>query len=72
MREQCRNSVLFRGVTVKRGAFIKDSIVMQSTTLEENTSIQNAILDKNVVITRGKELKGDLNWPIIVGKGIRV
>lgn len=67
-----QNSVLFRGVTVKRGAFIKDSIVMQGTMLEENASIQNAILDKNVIITNGKEIKGDLNWPIIVGKGIRV
>ena len=67
-----QNSVRFRGATVKRGAVIKDSIVMQGTTLEENTSIKYAILDKNVIITRGKEIKGDINWPIIVGKNIKV
>lgn len=66
------NSVLFRGVTVKRGAVVKDSIVMQGASIEENASVQNAILDKNVVITWGKQLKGELNWPMIVGKDVRV
>ncbi|MCX8129357.1 MAG: glucose-1-phosphate adenylyltransferase subunit GlgD [Clostridia bacterium] len=66
------NSVLFRGVTVKRGAFIKDSIIMQGASIEEGAVLNYAILDKGVVMTEGKCLKGEPNWPIIVGKNVRV
>jgi len=66
------NSVLFRGVTVKKGAVIKNSIVMQGSCVEENSSTQFAILDKNTVLTNGKSLKGEPNLPIIVGKNVRV
>ncbi len=66
------NSVLFRGVTVKRGAVVKDSIVMQGSTIEQGAQVQYAILDKNVLLTGGKYLKGELNFPIIVGKNVRV
>lgn len=60
------NSVLFRGVTVKKGAYIKDSIIMQGSVIESNAELQYAILDKNVVITEYKNLKGDPEWPITV------
>lgn len=66
------NSVLFRGVVVKRNAVIKDSIVMQGSVIEEEAHLQNTILDKNVVMTRGKSLKGDPALPIIVGKNVVV
>ncbi len=66
------NSVLFRGVTVKRGAVIRDSIVMQGSCIEENASIQYVILDKNAVLSGGKYLKGDTNLPIIIDKNMRV
>jgi glucose-1-phosphate adenylyltransferase len=62
------NSVLFRGVTVARGAVVKNSIVLQASRLEENSSLEYAILDKNVVLRRDKYLKGDADWPILVGK----
>lgn len=66
------NSVLFRGVMVKKGAVIRDSIIMQGSFIDENVSLQHAILDKSVVITRDKFLKGEPNWPIIVGKNVVV
>ena len=66
------NSVLFRGVTVKKGAVIKDSIIMQGSIIQECSSLQYAILDKNVLLTRGKALKGESNWPIILGKDVVV
>ena len=66
------NSVIFRGVTVKKGAVVKDSIVMQGSVIEEDSSIQNAILDKNVVLTPGKNIKGESNWPVTIGKNVRV
>lgn len=67
-----QNSVLFRGVTVKKGAVVKDSIIMQGSVIEENVLLQYTILDKNVVMTEGKYLKGEPNWPIIIGKNVVV
>jgi glucose-1-phosphate adenylyltransferase len=66
------NSVLFRGVTVRKGAFIKDSIIMQGALIDERSFLENTILDKGVVITREKSLKGDCNWPVVVGKNVVV
>jgi glucose-1-phosphate adenylyltransferase len=66
------NSVLFRGVTVKRGAFIRDSIIMQGAIIEEQAYLENTVLDKGVLITREKSLKGDPNWPVVVGKNVVV
>lgn len=66
------NSVLFRGVTIKKGAIIRDSIIMQGTIIDERASLDYAILDKSVVLTSGKSLKGEPNWPIIIGKNVVV
>ncbi|MCX7842384.1 MAG: glucose-1-phosphate adenylyltransferase subunit GlgD [Clostridia bacterium] len=66
------NSVLFRGVTVKRGALIKDCIVMQGSVIDESAFLEYCILDKNVVVSREKALKGESNWPVIVGKDTMV
>ena len=66
------NSILFRGVNVQRGAVINNSIVMQDSIICENTSLDYCILDKNVVITPNKQLRGDKNWPLIVGKNVVV
>ncbi|AGC69027.1 glucose-1-phosphate adenylyltransferase GlgD [Thermoclostridium stercorarium subsp. stercorarium DSM 8532] len=66
------NSILFRGVKIKRGAVIKDSIIMQDSVVCENALLDCCILDKSVIITAGKQLKGDKNWPLIVGKNVVV
>lgn len=46
-------SVLSGGVTVKKGAVVKDSVIMNETTVEEGAHVEYAILDENVKI--GKE-----------------
>jgi glucose-1-phosphate adenylyltransferase len=63
------NSVIFRGVTIKKGSHVKDSIVMQGTVVEEEACLQNIIVDKSVVISRGVKLAGTAKWPVIIGKG---
>lgn len=65
---QVINCVLFRGVIIKKGAIVKNSIIMQGTVVEENVQLEYAILDKDVIITPGKSLRGELNYPVIVGK----
>lgn len=66
------NSVLFRGVTIEKNTYIKDCILMQGTRVCENAQLFNVITDKNVVISRDKQLRGDSSWPVIVGKDVKV
>ncbi len=64
------NSILFRGVRVGKGVHIKNSIILQKCKLEDDVLIENVICDKDVVITKGKWLKGASNYPLIVEKGV--
>ncbi|MBO8137596.1 MAG: glucose-1-phosphate adenylyltransferase subunit GlgD [Desulfotomaculum sp.] len=63
-----KNSILFRGVRVDRGACIKNSIVMQKSVIEKNAVLENVITDKEVCITAGKILRGDKNYPLVIEK----
>jgi glucose-1-phosphate adenylyltransferase len=65
---QVENSIIFRGVQIKKGAVIKNSIVMQNCLIEEDTFLRNVILDKGVKITRDKQLNGDESHPIVIEK----
>lgn len=65
---QVENSVIFRSVKIKKGAVIKDSIIMQNCQIEENVLLRHVILDKGVRITQNKQLKGDENYPIVIEK----
>ncbi|WCK52696.1 glucose-1-phosphate adenylyltransferase subunit GlgD [Aneurinibacillus sp. Ricciae_BoGa-3] len=62
------NSILFRGVTVKKGAYIKDSIVMQHSVIKENARLENVIIDKDVSLTGGRTLFGDTDTPLVIPK----
>ncbi len=66
------NSILFRDVTVEKGAVIKDSIVMQGSCICEDANIRYTILDKNVLITPGRTLMGAEATPLIINKEERV
>ena len=62
-------SVLFRGVRVQRQAQVRQSIIMQKTTIGEGSVLEHVICDKDVVITPGRVLKGDRNYPLVIRKG---
>ena len=62
------NSILFRGVRVHKGAVIKDSIIMQNCEIDENSQLKHIILDKDVLITKDKKLRGSKKYPMIVEK----
>jgi len=62
------NSILFRGVKIDREAVVKNSIVMQMSQIEQGALVQNVIADKEVIITEGKRLVGEINFPIYVKK----
>jgi glucose-1-phosphate adenylyltransferase len=66
------NSIIFRGVTIKSGAVVKDSIIMQAVSIGENCRLDHVILDKGVVIRDGRTLNGYEGFPIILKKGTTI
>ena len=63
------NSILFRGVKVHPDARVVNSIIMQKGEIGAGAVVENVICDKDVRITAGKKLRGEVNHPIIVEKG---
>ena len=65
---EIENCVLFRGVRIAQDAVVRNSIIMQNTEIQGNAFIENAIMDKDVIIRRGKRLIGQETYPVVVGK----
>ena len=65
---EVENCVLFRGVKIKKGAVVKNSILMQDTVVEENAKVEYVITDKNVTVTPGQEVRGTDIYPVFVAK----
>ena len=66
---EVENSVLFRQVTVGKGAEVEDCIIMNDTVIGEGAELKYVILDKNVTVTPGAKLIGTKKNPIIVKRG---
>lgn len=47
------NSLLSSNVIVKKGAFVKDSVIMSGTVIEEDARVTYAIIDEDVMVSRG-------------------
>ncbi|AOZ93828.1 glucose-1-phosphate adenylyltransferase subunit GlgD [Paenibacillus crassostreae] len=62
------NSILFRGVRIRKGATVRNSIVMQNGVIHENSSIVSVIIDKDVIIKEARTLVGHEKAPYIVVK----
>nr|WP_080840916.1 glucose-1-phosphate adenylyltransferase subunit GlgD [Cohnella algarum] len=65
---EVRNSILFRGVKVRKGAVVRNSIVMQNGVVREDGTIENCILDKEVEIRKQQQLKGSADMPFLAVK----
>ncbi|MFI3168360.1 MAG: glucose-1-phosphate adenylyltransferase subunit GlgD [Faecalibacterium sp.] len=68
IKGRVENCVLFRGVTVKKGATVRNCVLMQDTVVEENVNLECVVADKNVTFTANKQLFGTESFPIFVGK----
>lgn len=66
------NSIIFRGVQIGRGAYIRNSIVMQNSVIEQDAGLDYAVLDKSVTVRKGKRISGQDSFPVIVGKNVTV
>ena len=65
---EVENSILFRGVRVGKGAWVKNCVLMQDTVIEADASVEYVVTDKNATITRGKIIKGTVTFPVYVAK----
>lgn len=62
------NSILFRGVTVKKGAKISNCILMQNTVVEEGAALSYVIADRRCYIKQSRVLSGFESYPVVVGQ----
>ncbi len=67
-----KNSILFRGVHVAKGAVVENCILMQNSEIMENCLVENVIFDKGVILRSGKKLVGQDTYPMVIGKDIVV
>lgn len=63
-----KNSILFRGVHVAKGACVENSIIMQNGKVYPNSHVKYSILDKDVIIEANRDVKGTETGPFLIGK----
>ena len=62
------NSILFPGVTVAKGAVVKNSVLFKNSSIGANASVSYTVADKNVEVREGVVLTGNENYPMVVAK----
>ena len=67
-----KNSVLFRGVKVEKGAVVENSILMQGVCVNENVELQNVISDKNAEISNDMIIKGTDEKAFLIEKDQKI
>ena len=63
-----RNSILFRGVHVGKGATVENCILMQDSEVMDNCLAENVIFDKEVILRNVKKLVGQKTYPMVIEK----
>jgi len=64
-----KDSVLFRKVFVGENSSVNHSVIMEGSHICKGCVIENAIIDKDVVISDGKQIIGTPDKPFVVAKG---
>jgi len=62
------NSILSRGVIIGKGAVVRNSIIMQNTEIMRNVTLNNVILDKDVIVRENRQLVGHETYPVVIEK----
>lgn len=66
------NSVISRNVTIRKGAVVKDSIILPGSYIGERTKLDHVIVDKYAIVHHVKELKGTDEQPVYVKRRDRI
>ncbi|MDD6023901.1 MAG: glucose-1-phosphate adenylyltransferase subunit GlgD [Oscillospiraceae bacterium] len=62
------NSILFRNVTIGKGAVVRNSVLMQHCVISPGAVVENVICDKYVTISPDVKLSGSEKKPFVIGK----
>lgn len=63
------NSIVGRGVRIKKGSIIKNAVIGSNAVIDENTKIENAVVDKDAQVMHISEVIGSLDDPLYVARG---
>ena len=63
------NCIISRGVRIGKGSVIKDSIIMEYTTILENSELDYVIIDKDVIVRNSSQISGHITFPVVIKKG---
>lgn len=63
------NCVLFKGVTIEKGAVVKNCVIMQDSVVKAGAQLEYIIADKDVTVSSNVEMKGSPSFPIYIAKG---
>lgn len=66
------NSILFRGVKIKKGAKVKNCVIMQDAVVGENSMLNYVVTDKNVFVDKDRTLMGYQTYPVYIAKDSKV
>lgn len=66
------NSVIGRGCVIKKGAVIKNSVLLPGVVVGEDVHVENVVVDKKARIQRKKDLIGDVGAPLYVKRNDRI
>jgi len=69
---EVENSILFRGVTVSKGAKVKNCVLMQGTQVGEGSNLDYVITDKDVTVKDNRMIMGFETYPVYIAKGSAV
>lgn len=65
---EVKNSILFRGCRISKGAKVSNCILMQDTNIGEKADVNAVITDKNVIIHDKVNLSGHPSLPFYIAK----
>lgn len=66
------NSIISRNVTIRKGAVVKDSILLPGVYIGEKAKLDHVVVDKYAIIHHVKELKGTDEEPVYVKRRDRI
>lgn len=64
-----RNSVIFRGVHIQKGAVVENCVVMRDGVIGANAKLAYTVLDRRVVVGEGRSLSGYITHPFYLERG---
>lgn len=66
------NSVIFRDVTIEKGAVVKNCVLFHGTHVCKNAKLNCIVADKDVLISEGVNLSGNDNMPFYIQKARKI